>query len=1504
MSNNYRVAKRWNNGGSAGHNGSRPPASKVTASPVAGVDRLDYGHDNNFVVIRQQLADKLREDYGDLSSFIMSGVRNEPVVPTLASIEQKYPELTMVQCAGIYPSLILAHEKQARTDQDKYAKMYGTLCRVLSEELRDKVERAPNYVQANELSDPVILWEIIVATAGMHLDPGDGDDAGQTVKIQYQKRYQGAHESLLSFYNATQLLIRNMTLLDVPDAPTAATAARDFLSKMDSARYGTFYAALRRNVRIGTEEWPSSVLAAYEDVEASCPSVTAARGQEARTGPAVFNVNTGGPRERRNPPSAEVLAKNPCKGCGKFGHWLRECPDGDKKPKDKRTETVRGADKVLVNLQDEGDEDYTTSIFMTNVEKKAKRSEFGPDDVIYDSGGEEHVFRDRSFLRDSSTSDQVSTVGVTGKREWAQSGELPGFPGNALVIQKCPVGIFSGIIADDLYPVVYDQGRSYTVMVADDLHIRFDRRPSGFYACDFSKYADALRARFPPAPLVAVATVQSLEADYTKREIKGASAARELQRALGWPSRADLITALRAGTIIDCPVTVEDVVRAEAIWGESVAIAKGKTTDPGPTTPKDISVPRSTRKTQTMYSDILTVLGVPLIMSVLKPLNLLVATEVTTTRKAKQLALALLAQVNKARGNGFEVEKIFVDGETPLVAAGLIVSEHRLQMIQVGAGDHVVIIERAIRLVKERVRCLLVDLPWPLPKGWVRYLVYYVVTRINSLPRMSGTGLSAREEFRARKLSYLQDLTLCFGDYCQAYRAPAFKNSMEQRTVGAIALCPMDNLTRSWIFMNLITVRTFTSSKWKLLPTPDLVIDRVRQIATTGAVQPREDEGPPPLIDTRDLRDLPHERSHPLVDAEPLRDKLPRFSNPEYPDSDDDEDMPSSRSSSEYPDSDDEEEGEPRMRAERAADAAPNPVPDADDSRHSVSDDPVAAPNRRSTRVRAPRKVFVVSGNMSLTKALRLHGDVADNACRAELIQMVRKGVFRVLTPTEVKGRPIIQSHMFMKEKRDQKGDLIKVKARLVAGGDAMDKSVYTAEKRTSPTVHTESFFMLLALAASRGMKVASIDIESAFLECDMPPGVEVLMRLPKEVAAQLVAVEPEHEAKLNSNGCLVVLLQKALYGTVIASQLWYNRLSDGMLSFGLKQSLIDRCVFYGELKGHPVYICIHVDDIAVMHDNDAAVSELETLLNGIFTKANVDRSNPLAFIGMNITSGADGIYVDMTRYERECCESWGVTASLDTPGDVNLFTDDADSELLDTVKCKTYHTGAAKLLFLAKRARPDILTATSVCCSKVTKPTQQDWKRLERVFRYLFGTAGLGLLFKRKVELLIKCFGDASFASRVLDAKSRSGVICQVCDGVVATKSSWQTLTTLCTPEAELVTMCEAVVIALGCKNFYESIEVTVPPIQLMEDNKTTIDYANFGGPIHTRTRYIAVKYYFVKQHVDSGEVTIIYCPTREMLADLMTKPVTGALFVELRDGLLYQVPAALVRKVLFVTA
>jgi hypothetical protein len=101
------------------------------------------------------------------------------------------------------------------------------------------------------------------------------------------------------------------------------------------------------------------------------------------------------------------------------------------------------------------------------------------------------------------------------------------------------------------------------------------------------------------------------------------------------------------------------------------------------------------------------------------------------------------------------------------------------------------------------------------------------------------------------------------------------------------------------------------------------------------------------------VKDFPEEDPHPLVDAEPVRDKLPRFVNPDYPDSND-EDLPELVEDDE---SNDNEDDGPRVEAEQAVDAVPGSMPEGDDAPPAVANDPVAAPIRRSTRARAPRRV-------------------------------------------------------------------------------------------------------------------------------------------------------------------------------------------------------------------------------------------------------------------------------------------------------------------------------------------------------------------------------------------------------------------------------------------------------------------------------------------------------------------------------------------------------------------
>jgi len=73
-----------------------------------------------------------------------------------------------------------------------------------------------------------------------------------------------------------------------------------------------------------------------------------------------------------------------------------------------------------------------------------------------------------------------------------------------------------------------------------------------------------------------------------------------------------------------------------------------------------------------------------------------------------------------------------------------------------------------------------------------------------------------------------------------------------------------------------------------------------------------------------------------------------------------------------------------------------------------------------------------------------------------------------------------------------------------------------------------------------------------------------------------------------------------------------------------------------------------------------------------------------------------------------------------------------------------------------------------------------------------------------------------------------------------------------------------------------------------LMQDNKSTICLAKNGKSNSDRTRHIDIRYYFVHQYLEDGTMTIEYCPTLDMIADILTKPLQGSLFEKLRDLLL----------------
>jgi hypothetical protein len=94
---------------------------------------------------------------------------------------------------------------------------------------------------------------------------------------------------------------------------------------------------------------------------------------------------------------------------------------------------------------------------------------------------------------------------------------------------------------------------------------------------------------------------------------------------------------------------------------------------------------------------------------------------------------------------------------------------------------------------------------------------------------------------------------------------------------------------------------------------------------------------------------------------------------------------------------------------------------------------------------------------------------------------------------------------------------------------------------------------------------------------------------------------------------------------------------------------------------------------------------------------------------------------------------------------------------MLDKAQADMFHHNVAKLLFLCKRARPDIQTAVAFLCTRVKGPDTDDYKKLARVIKYLRGTANMPLILEAENKNVMKWWVDASFAVHP-DMKSHTG--------------------------------------------------------------------------------------------------------------------------------------------------
>jgi hypothetical protein len=260
-------------------------------------------------------------------------------------------------------------------------------------------------------------------------------------------------------------------------------------------------------------------------------------------------------------------------------------------------------------------------------------------------------------------------------------------------------------------------------------------------------------------------------------------------------------------------------------------------------------------------------------------------------------------------------------------------------------------------------------------------------------------------------------------------------------------------------------------------------------------------------------------------------------------------------------------------------------------------------------------------------------------------------------------------------------------------------------------------------------------------------------------------------------------------------------------------------------------------------------------------------------------------VVISMIDYMKKIVDEfpYPISGTAYTPAAEDLFAE-GKGPALDSEKAQIFHTWVAKALFACKRARPDIHPPTTLLCTRVKSPLESDWKKLVRMLEYINGTREDVLRLSAESLHVIKWYVDASFAVHP-DFKSHTGATMTFGNGAPITMSRKQKLNTRSSTEAELVGADDAINQMLWTRLFMEAQGYAIKENILHQDNKSAILLEKNGKRSSSkRTRAINIRYFFITDQVEKGNMEVVYCPTGDMIADFMTKPLQGQLFLKFK--------------------
>ena len=494
---------------------------------------------------------------------------------------------------------------------------------------------------------------------------------------------------------------------------------------------------------------------------------------------------------------------------------------------------------------------------------------------------------------------------------------------------------------------------------------------------------------------------------------------------------------------------------------------------------------------------------------------------------------------------------------------------------------------------------------------------------------------------------------------------------------------------------------------------------------------------------------------------------------------------------------------------------------------------------------------------------------------------------------------------------KESKGELI-CRARCVAQQIARLEPSAMRLGISSSTPSLESFRIVLTLISVWDLVCESLDISTAFLHSDLPPGVTAVVRLPTDLSMSETMYKP---AFLD--------LRKAMNGLRSAAKAWLLTCSNELKEIGLISSPSEPTILCGQLKESRAFgvILIYVDDLLIGASSKEGIQEIKDTLGsklkvkstGVIGNSKTEGGS-ITFLGRvvrrlpfssNIQVRVHPSYLETVFQEFDVKPTTIPPDLLIDLGKISKKPDEV--EKLSPEGAQRYRRILGRVAWWGQ-SRPDQGRFISLLAIGQGEPNQHHENALRKYLRFVRAICHSWHVFPTEYVMAVTCpnqegllvVSDASWGPNDMEKrKSTTGGAIYWHGCLLKAVSRVQGCVTLSSCEAEVISLCTMVKEAIGIRHLVEfvsrfdrvhdleemvntkanwefdvvgSSSLDYQPIHVLSDSESCLAVMKNDG-LSRRVRHLSLSVCYVQELVNNGVVILNWVGTADCVADLCTK-------------------------------